>query len=145
MTKRKGEDPFDVGYGRPPKHSQFKPGQSGNLRGRPARPKVIDESLARELETKITVTEGGARKTMTKGQATAKRLVEKALKGDMQAVRYVADTDRNFAQKIEAQIKLAEVDERSVEMEPVDYEILRHFAEQARQGAWAPEQGSNET
>jgi hypothetical protein len=28
------EAPYDVGYGKPPKHTQFKPGHSGNPRGR---------------------------------------------------------------------------------------------------------------
>lgn len=32
------ERDYEVGYGKPPKHSQFKPGQSGNPEGRPAKP-----------------------------------------------------------------------------------------------------------
>ena len=70
MTKRKDEGSFEVGYGKPPQHSQFKRGQSGNPHGRPKGAKGFDASLARELETKITVTERGVRKTMTKAEAT---------------------------------------------------------------------------
>ena len=138
MAKRKDEGSFEVGYGKPPQHSQFKRGQSGNPHGRPKGAKGFDASLARELETKITVTEGGARKSMSKAEAAAKRLVEKALKGDMPALRYLAETDRNFADKVEARIKLAEADEKSVAIDPVDDEILRHFAEQVREKAWPP-------
>lgn len=144
MAKRKDEGSFEIGYGRPPQHSQFKPGQSGNPRGRPTGAKGFDASLARELEAKITVTEGGARKSMSKAEAAAKRLVEKALKGDMPALRYLAETDRNFAAKVEARIKLAEAEEKSVAIEPVEDEILRHFAEQARNGNWSSASESGE-
>ena len=139
MTKCKDEGSFEVGYGKPPQHSQFKPGRSGNPRGRPTGAKGFDASLARELEAKITVTEGGVRKTMTKAEAAAKRLVEKALKGDMPAIRHVAETDRNFAEKVEARFRLAEADEKTVVIGPVDEEILRHFAEQVRKEGPAPE------
>jgi len=143
MAKRKDGASFEVGYGRPPRQSQFKPGMSGNPRGRPKGSKGFDASLVRELATKITVTEGGIRKTMSKGEAAAKRLLEKALKGDMPALRYVAETDRNFAEMVEARIKLAEADEKSVAIDPVDDEILRHFEEQVRNGNWThlPEGG----
>ena len=30
-----GDAPYEIGYGKPPKHTQFKPGQSGNSKGRP--------------------------------------------------------------------------------------------------------------
>lgn len=144
MTKRNDEGPFEVGYGRPPEHRQFKPGRSGNPAGRPKGAKGFDASLVRELEAKITVTEGGTRKTMSKAEAAAKRLVEKALKGDMPALRYLAETDRNFAEKVESRIKLASEDVKSIEIDSADEEILRHFAEQARKEAWAPARESEE-
>ena len=31
-----GDGPYEVGYGKPPKHTQFKPGQSGNSKAGPA-------------------------------------------------------------------------------------------------------------
>ena len=43
----KSKKKFDVGYGKPPKHSRFKPGQSGNPKGRPrsSKHKLNDEFL----------------------------------------------------------------------------------------------------
>jgi hypothetical protein len=38
-----------VGYGRPPKHSQFAPGRSGNLNGRPKGSKNMTTLLQEEL------------------------------------------------------------------------------------------------
>jgi hypothetical protein len=37
--------PYAVGKGKPPKHSQFKPGQSGNPKGKPAMPKEIRDLI----------------------------------------------------------------------------------------------------
>ncbi|MDB5660460.1 MAG: hypothetical protein JWS10_3075 [Cypionkella sp.] len=144
MTKRNGKASYEVGFGKPPQHSQFQRGQSGNPRGRPKGATGFDAALIRELEAKIIVTEGGARTTMSKGEAAAKRLVEKALKGDMPALRYVAETDRNFAEKVESRIKLAQGEGTSVVTESGDEEILRHFSEQARNGNWSAEPESGE-
>ena len=48
-SKSKSRTSDDVGYGRPPKHTRFKPGQSGNPKGRPggkAATKADGEMLA---------------------------------------------------------------------------------------------------
>ena len=41
---------YEVGYRRPPRHSRFKPGQSGNPRGRPNRSKNINTLMQEELD-----------------------------------------------------------------------------------------------
>lgn len=45
-------DDYEVGYRKPPRHSQFKPGQSGNPKGRP--PKETTNLLAAVKETLMT-------------------------------------------------------------------------------------------
>ena len=50
-----------VGYGRPPVGSQFKPGQSGNPRGRPKGSKSIDQVLSQALERRVPDPRGGRR------------------------------------------------------------------------------------
>lgn len=72
---------YEVGYGKPPKHTQFKPGESGNPWGRPKRSKTITALLKEELEAKISVTENGVKKTMTKREAIARQVVNGGLKG----------------------------------------------------------------
>jgi len=48
-----------VGYCRPPKHTRFQPGQSGNLGGRPIGVKSLPNIVRKIVGQKITVTENG--------------------------------------------------------------------------------------
>ena len=77
---------YDVGYGKPTKHSRFKPGQSGNPKGRPKRARNFKTDLREELEAPITITEGGQSRVVSRQAALIKRTTEKALNGDLRAV-----------------------------------------------------------
>lgn len=52
------ETSYDVGYGKPPVASRFKPGQSGNPRGRPKNARNVRTLLAAALAQRITIREG---------------------------------------------------------------------------------------
>lgn len=79
-------DNNSVGYKKPPKHTQFKSGQSGNPRGRPKGTRNLATDLKEELQEKILVTEGGKQRETTKQRAMIKSLLAKALKGDVRAI-----------------------------------------------------------
>lgn len=83
-------DDYDIGYGKPPRHTQFKPGQSGNPKGRPRRTRNFKTDLREELEAEVVVTEGGRTQTISRQKAMIKRTVEKALKGDLRATQMLA-------------------------------------------------------
>jgi hypothetical protein len=57
---------YEVGYGKPPAHTRFRKGQSGNPSGKPKRVLSEDEILLRELASKVPVTEGGKQRRMSK-------------------------------------------------------------------------------
>src|ERR1039458_7972946 len=57
------ETTYAVGYGKPPRHTQFKPGQSGNATGRPKKAKTLDDVLYEEFNRFVTITEGRDRKS----------------------------------------------------------------------------------
>ncbi|MGB2579448.1 hypothetical protein AAIR98_001367 [Elusimicrobium simillimum] len=89
-----GDKNYDVGYGKPPKEHQFKPGQSGNTRGRPVRliPRVslLPEEICNALNCSVNIKEDGKRRAISVKEAIAKRLVNDAMSGKISAVKYIA-------------------------------------------------------
>lgn len=81
------EQDTEVGYGKPPKHSQFKPGQSGNPGGRPKGRKSVHKIVQAVCEEMVTVTENGKKKQMSKLEVAAASLFSKASKGDVNAIK----------------------------------------------------------
>ena len=51
------ESAYAVGYGKPPRHSRFEPGQSGNPRGRPPGSKNLSSLLKKALDEPVIVVE----------------------------------------------------------------------------------------
>jgi len=76
---------YDVGYKKPPKNTQFQPGESGNPKGRPKGVKNLASDLAEELEQFVVVHEGSQTLKVTKQRAMLKSLFAKAMKGDVRA------------------------------------------------------------
>jgi hypothetical protein len=81
---------YEVGYGKPPKSSRFKPGTSGNPRGRPKRePPKLAVIIRNVLSAPIAYREQGRTKTITRYALSLKMLVERAIKGDLAAAELV--------------------------------------------------------
>ena len=79
--RRAGKDePYEVGYGKPPKHTQFKPGQSGNSKGRPRGQRNFRTAVRDALKEKITIREGDRTRTVSKMDAIIRVTFNKALK-----------------------------------------------------------------
>jgi len=74
-----------VGYGRPPKQTQFRAGQSGNPTGRKKNSRNFKTDLVAELHELIPIRENGREMKVTKQRAFIKALVAAAIKGDMRA------------------------------------------------------------
>jgi hypothetical protein len=85
---------FEVGFGKPPRSRQFKPGQSGNPAGRPRGAKNFATAIKQELAARVTITENGTRKRISKRQVIAKYLVNKAASGDLKAIPLVLSEER---------------------------------------------------
>jgi hypothetical protein len=54
-------DEYKVGYGKPPKHTRFTPGVSGNPKGKPRKNKTFEEEVQAVLGTRVPVTINGKR------------------------------------------------------------------------------------
>jgi hypothetical protein len=75
----------EVGYGKPPKHSQFKKGHSGNPRGRPRGAKNLATLVGQALDQKVSVSEQGRHRKVTKREAIITQLVNKSAQADLKA------------------------------------------------------------
>lgn len=78
--------PYEVGYGKPPRSHQFPKGKSGNPKGRPKGSPNFRVALQRALAKAVVVSENGRRKSITKQDAAATQLVNKAASGDLRAI-----------------------------------------------------------
>jgi len=78
-----------VGYRRPPKQHQFKPGQSGNPKGRPKGTPTLQEVMTREATKLIKIKQGDNVVSVPKLEALARRVFNKALEGDLAAARMI--------------------------------------------------------
>ena len=79
-------DDYEVGYGKPPKHTQFTKSRSGNPKGRPRGRRNFSTDVKDTLREPVRLNKGGKRKTVSTQLAALLRLREKALNGDPRAL-----------------------------------------------------------
>lgn len=93
-------DSYEVGYGKPPKATRFKPGQSGNPRGRPKgaknrKPALHEERMKdiilEEAYRTIKVRDGGKQVSIPIAQAVVRSLAVNAAKGQHRAQRLFSE------------------------------------------------------
>jgi hypothetical protein len=75
-----------VGFKHPPEHTRFRPGQSGNPKGRPKQHRNLATDLREELAQLIPIREDGKARRVTKQRAFVKGLIQRAVSGDARAV-----------------------------------------------------------
>jgi hypothetical protein len=79
--------PHAIGYGKPPKRTQFTKGQSGNPKGRPTGSQNFATLLHKIGRQRVRVTENGGSRHISKFEATMLQLTNKAASGDLKAIR----------------------------------------------------------
>jgi hypothetical protein len=105
-----GKDNGAVGYRRPPVNRQFKPGQSGNPKGRPKGSKNLVTTFAEVLSRPIKVRDrnNGKTRTVSKLQVMIEAITNKAMAGDPKAFATVIQFADKF-QVFKAQIQSGHV------------------------------------
>lgn len=108
----------EMGYGRPPKRTQFRAGQSGNPSGRPKGVRNFRTELLEELAEPITISEGECEITVSKQRACIKALVAAAIAGNARACGALVALCAKYDGDVEPDGQLA----------PDDRELLDAFA-----------------
>jgi hypothetical protein len=91
---KKGD--YAVGYGKPPRHTRFTKGQSGNPRGRLPGAKNLKTLLSDALNEFVIVTENGGHRKITKREAIITQLVNRSATADLRAIKILLDMLRDI-------------------------------------------------
>ena len=78
---------YELGYMKPLKSGQLKPGQSGNPKGRPSGSKNTYKLLDDIVNEKVQITKNGRPVRISKKQAMLLQVVNKAVQGDLKALQ----------------------------------------------------------
>jgi len=111
MPDRKSSKAPDyvVGYGRPPKASQFVAGKSGNPRGRPKGSRSVGAVLQDIIQQKIVVTENGKTRRIPALEVMLRRLANDAMRSDAGATKLLLSLIDRYADATETKLHLGEM------------------------------------
>ena len=70
-----------IGCGKPPKHTRFKAGQSGNPKGRPTGSRNFETEVRAKLQAPVKVSKNGRERTISTQQPALKCLASRRFKG----------------------------------------------------------------
>lgn len=119
---------YEVGYGKPPKKHQFKPGYSGNKKGRPKGRKNIHTIVENLMNEKIKITINGRTKKVSCIEATIRQVSLAALKGDIKAQRILFDLISKYT------VRQEDLLQGNEEMQQEDIQLLNEMMEQYARG-----------
>ena len=119
----------DVGYCRPPVEHQFKPGQSGNNRGRPKGSKneatIINEILSR----KIKITQNGKTRQISLLEGIHLKFAEDALRGNPKSAAFLLSRKQLTDSSEQPATAALDADERKI-LDAFIQEIEEKFKKQ---------------
>ena len=121
-----------AGYRNPPIHSRFKPGQSGNSKGRPKKAQNASMLIGAVLGERIPVRENGRTRKISKLEASLTQLANKAAAGDLRAILAVVA----LAQGVEAR---GEPEQVAFPLDEADRRVLDRLIDRVRSKAGADE------
>lgn len=127
------EDHYPVGYRRPPSHTRFTRGRSGNPKGRPKGSQNLATVLAKAGRARIKVTENGVSRSISKLDACMLQLTNQAASGDLKAIRELLYWLRLFAESEQVGVPLPVAHEMDELAMASIVERIRLYGEQSTQ------------
>jgi hypothetical protein len=120
---------YEVGYRRPPRHTQFKKGQSGNPKGRPKGSKNFESMVVCELNELMNIRENGRLKRISKLRLSAKQVANAAAAGKLPYIQFL----QPLMEKLRLQEELRRARAEQVEISRPDWrywvEVLKILKE----------------
>ena len=126
---RNGKD-YAVGYGKPPQHSRFRPGRSGNPAGRRKGVRNLATDVKRTLKLPVKVKEGSGSRKVSTQTGMLMLLREKVLKGDARALDRFVDLAIRFNNEPGP--------EAAPSLSPEDQAILAAYAKEIAKSSTTP-------
>ena len=117
---------YHVGYGKPPVHSRFAKGKSGNPKGRPKGSGSLASRLQKMLGEEIAVQQAGNSRRMKKGDAVLAALIARAARGDTAAARLILNTSRDYEETMLPSRPTGQLEPIDV-YQLSDEELIRHM------------------
>src|SRR5712675_639732 len=96
MTDETSDAGFMVGYRKPPQHSRFQPGRSGNPRGKQKGVRNFGSDVKRTLEVPVTLNDQGRARRVSTQDAALLRRREKARNGDARSIVQILELAKIF-------------------------------------------------
>jgi Family of unknown function (DUF5681) len=133
--ERRPGEPYEVGFGKPPKRTRFKKGRSGNPKGRPRKKPDLYSELVKVLRENVTITVDGQQEKVTVQQALLRRLRDQALRGELWA--------QKLTQKVVGALPESGSERAPFDMQAIGARFDRIIAEGARKEAEAGQDPEN--
>ena len=142
---------YEVGYGKPPRHTRFEKGApSANPRGRPR--KDMAALLVEGLNKKVVVTENGRRRRITLREAITRQLINQSASADLRATKMLLDMIKDAEKQAaaasppEPSPRFTKADEEVVEqlVERIRHQILTEMAEKKGKTAGSNRDGTDD-
>jgi hypothetical protein len=109
--ERRSDEGYRVGNKRPPRHTQFKPGVSGNPKGRRKGSVNLRTRVQQGLRKTVVVSKNGRPTRMVVADVISNRLLESSMKGDLKSIQYVVRSDEDAtATEAANQIEARDID-----------------------------------
>jgi hypothetical protein len=119
------EREYAANYRKPPLHTRFKKGQSGNPRGRPK--KNLPTLLVAALNEPVFVTIDGERRKITKREAVITQLVNESAGANLRATKMLIDMMKDIERKTGT-----EPPPEPHRLAPADEEVIKGVVERIR-------------
>jgi hypothetical protein len=130
--------PYDVGYGKPPRHTQFRKGRSGNPGGRPRRREEVERlkalTLAEAYRGVVLKREDGVAMPALAIEAILRSQIELAMNGDVRAQRDILNAVRAY-ERADAETAALDAYGEELVRQAADLEVALKAIEQAKRAA----------